>query len=257
MAKIVARHPHVFARPERLDQGSRAPVGRAQADGALCKGEAAESSALPSGHLAQPAAALPALLQAYRLQQRAAAVGFDWREAEDVVPKIEEELLELHEAMRTRLPEGEDLVREELGDLLFAVVNLSRMPRIDPEQALRRASLKFRTRFNRMTELAAADGRSLGSLGLEQMDVYWNAVKAEGHRIKARAGRKEAPGTTIPVESPDAVRGHQTGYDLRAPAPCDAALLVARVTFRRCTIRPPLNLTASVPAARQHGRRTL
>ncbi len=180
--KIRSRHPHVFGdRPEALDLRTAALdwEQRKREEKAGQAGPA--SSDPPSGvpePLPAPAPALPALLQAYRLQEKAAHTGFDWSETEPVILKIEEEIGEVREALAAP---GQDLtaVREELGDLLFAVVNLARRLRVDPEQALRGATSKFRVRFNRMADLAAADGTPLHTLGLEQMDRFWEEAKRE------------------------------------------------------------------------------
>jgi nucleoside triphosphate diphosphatase len=187
MAKIVHRHPHVFEAPETLNQRqvalrweARKRTERTEAEHE--KGEASPPTSTPLGHLARPAPALPALLQALRVQERAASVGFDWRQAEDVLPKIEEELGEVRQAMAGGSPARDASLREELGDLLFAVVNLCRMVRLDPELALRRATEKFRERFNRITELAAENQEQIDTLSLERLDEYWNAVKRENQQ---------------------------------------------------------------------------
>jgi MazG family protein len=119
---------------------------------------------------------LPALLAAYEIGQRAAATGFDWQATVDVVDKIEEEVDELRETLRE-----EDRVRteEELGDLLFAVANLARKLKIEPEAALRAANRKFTRRFTAMQERLAEHGLSLGEATLDQMEHEWQAVKRE------------------------------------------------------------------------------
>jgi len=175
LEKIVRRHPHVFggAPVEDAREASRLweRIKRTE------KGEAGEA-ALPSGTLPEPPPALPALLQAQRIQEKAAAVGFDWPDAASVLPKIREEVGELDAAMA---PAESDpaRVREEAGDLLFAVVNLARALGLDAEEVLRDATGKFRRRFNRMAELAAGAGRHLHDLDLDAQEELWRIAKGE------------------------------------------------------------------------------
>jgi len=173
--KLVRRHPHVFA--------------RGAGDAALTSAQVVESWAAikareraAAGRAATPAAsaldgvplALPALARAHALGSRAAEVGFDWPEAGDVVAKIEEEIAELRHEI-----EGGDRRRaeEEMGDLLFAIANLSRKLGIEPEAALRRANAKFTTRFGAVERAFAARGQSLGAASLDEMEAEWARVK--------------------------------------------------------------------------------
>jgi MazG family protein len=172
VGKIVRRHPHVFGRTlvadaheaerlwevqKRLERGSEHPQVEEEA-------------------LAEPPPALPALLQAQRIQQKAAAVGFDWPDAASVMSKIEEELAEVRSAMEA----GEAAsLREEAGDLLFAAVNLVRVLGLDAEATMRAASRKFRERFNRMARHIRADGHRPEQLALERLEEYWQATKRE------------------------------------------------------------------------------
>ncbi|HEY9450025.1 MAG TPA: MazG nucleotide pyrophosphohydrolase domain-containing protein, partial [Gemmatimonadaceae bacterium] len=127
---------------------------------------------------------LPALHRAHRLQERAAGVGFDWDDTEGPARKVEEELHEVREllpaptgarASRTADPALEG----ELGDLLFAVVNLCRRAGVHPALALDRANEKFVRRFERVEQLAADRGVAMGEAGLEKLDALWDEVKAE------------------------------------------------------------------------------
>lgn len=121
-------------------------------------------------------AALPALQKAQQLQGRAARVGFDWDDPADVLAKIDEELAEVRDAM-TRHDKAH--LHEELGDLLFAVVNLARFSDIDAEDAVRSTCQKFIRRFNGIEERVRQRGQALHECGLETLDADWNAVKAE------------------------------------------------------------------------------
>jgi MazG family protein len=118
---------------------------------------------------------LPSLLYAHKVQRKAAAVGFDWDEAAGAHAKVVEELREVEH----------DPGAEELGDLLFAVVNLARHLGVDPETALRSATAKFRQRFRAMEAMAAAEGVELGSFDLAGLDALWDEVK--GGEVKGRA----------------------------------------------------------------------
>ena len=173
LEKIRRRHPHVFAGAEvesaRAVERRWEEIKREEAQGA----SAPESFA--PGSLPDPAPALPALMQAWKLQRKAAAVGFDWPGPDPVFAKVEEELGEIREAMADEA--AETRVREEVGDLLFAVVNLTRLLGLEPESALRAANLKFRSRFNQMMVRLAAEGIPPESAGLARLDGLWEEVK--------------------------------------------------------------------------------
>lgn len=159
--KLERRHPHVFAGREAPPPGD---FNRAREAGKRAEREHIDE------HLP---AQLPALMRALKLQKRAAAVGFDWPDAEGPRAKIEEELAELREVD----PGDTDALREEVGDLLFAVVNLARHLGIEPEQALREANRKFTRRFNHIeTRLRERDLRAADA-GLDYMDELWNEAK--------------------------------------------------------------------------------
>ena len=119
---------------------------------------------------------MPALLKAYRVQEKAASVGFDWDDVRGVLAKLREEVDEVDDAIAA---EDADHVAEELGDLLFAAVNVARFVKIDPEARLRAATEKFRRRFDQVVERLRAEGRSPGEAGLPEMDRLWNEVKRE------------------------------------------------------------------------------
>jgi len=167
VAKMIARHPHVFEAPRELDsQGVLRQWEERK------RREGGEHASL----LGKSPKALPALLQAFRVQEKAASVGFDWKRVEDVVAKLREEVGEVEQAIAA---EREDEVADEIGDLLFAVVNLARFVKTDREARLRAATTKFRRRFDRVAEMLRAEGRSVEEAGLPELDRLWDAVKRE------------------------------------------------------------------------------
>ena len=165
-AKLIRRHPHVFG-----ESGVR------DTDGVMKQWEAIkhEEKEKTGGHyLADLPAALPALMRAQKAQKKAARVNFDWTEIGDVVAKVDEELGEAKEAMASG---SSSAIAEEIGDLLFAVVNLARKNKLDAETALQDATRKFVSRFSQVEDALRARGRKLGEAGLEELDEIWNAVK--------------------------------------------------------------------------------
>ena len=121
---------------------------------------------------------LPALLRAYKIGKRAAATGFDWARAGEVVAKIEEEVAELRDTLDAE-PSNTARAEEEMGDLLFAIANLSRKLGIEPEAALRKANDKFTRRFTAMESRVTALGRQMTAMTIEELEREWQAVKAE------------------------------------------------------------------------------
>lgn len=169
IAKMIARHPHVF--------GEEAAGSQLDAAGVLRQWEERKRrESADTSILGKRPDALPALLQAYRIQEKAASVGFDWEHAQGVVDKIREELAEVEREMDRAAPER---IAEEIGDLFFAVVNLARFLRIDPEARLRIATEKFRGRFDRVAAMLREQGRSVEEAGLPELDRLWEAVKRE------------------------------------------------------------------------------
>ncbi|WP_411818149.1 nucleoside triphosphate pyrophosphohydrolase [Hyphococcus sp. DH-69] len=165
--KMIRRHPHVFG-----DETMR--TAEEQTD-AWEKQKAEERAAKgKNGLLADVPAGLPGLTRAVKLQKRAARVGFDWKNARDVLDKIAEETEELNDAMNS----GDKAhIEEEYGDLLFVLANLSRHLDIDPEAALRGANEKFIRRFNHIETRMKEDGKSLADASLEAMEAIWNEAK--------------------------------------------------------------------------------
>jgi tetrapyrrole methylase family protein/MazG family protein len=171
IAKLIRRHPHIFGSSEVRDT-----------DGVVKQWEAIkrEEKKDTGGHyLADLPAALPALMRAQKAQKKAARVNFDWTEISDVVAKVEEELAEAKEAIAAR---DSSAIADEVGDLLFAVVNLARRSRLDAETALQTATDKFVARFNKVEDELRGRGKKLGEVGLEELDQIWNAVKLKGAR---------------------------------------------------------------------------
>lgn len=119
---------------------------------------------------------LPSLIRAHRIQDRAARVGFDWKHIDDVYKKVLEEIDELHSLMQNS-SSPIDRIEDELGDLLFALVNLSRFLKVHPEEALQRTTEKFIRRFKYIENEAHKQGRQLKSMTLEEMDTLWEAAK--------------------------------------------------------------------------------
>lgn len=189
--KLVRRHPHVFP-----DGDLHGPLDLPRLDEATIKRrweeikaeERAEKAAAPEqlSLLDDVPAALPALSRAAKLQKRAANVGFDWADATPVVAKIQEELDEVREAMANGQAAQ---VAEEVGDLLFVMVNLARHLQVDAEDALRQANAKFERRFRFIEEALKAQDRTPQEASLEEMDALWDAAKVEekgavGHSLR-------------------------------------------------------------------------
>ena len=178
--KLVRRHPHVFREDGRVhdaESKERAPSATA----ALSrwdtqKAQEKAASGQPAATLGGLPKSLPALHRAYKIGRRAAAVGFDWTAPADVVGKIEEEIAELRETL-AEAPDDKERAEEEMGDLLFAIANLSRKLGIEPEAALRRANDKFTDRFTAMEERIAASGRQMTNMDLKDMEAEWQNVK--------------------------------------------------------------------------------
>ena len=167
--KLIRRHPHVFGSAQHV----RTPGQVVEQWEQIKARERQDQGERPSVLRGMPKA-LPALLGAHEIGMRAAAVGFDWARAEDVVAKIEEEVAELRQAALT---EPGQRVEEEMGDLLFAIVNLARKLGIEAESALRRANRKFTERFQRLEHAFAEQGRSIHDATLHEMEATWQRIK--------------------------------------------------------------------------------
>src|SRR5947207_5798794 len=163
--KLIRRHPHVFGESDARDSGA-----------VLKQWEAIkrEEKKGDQHYLASLPSALPALMRAQKAQDKVARVNFDWTELRDVVAKVDEELAETKEAMVTSNPIE---VADEIGDLLFAVVNLARTSGLDAEETLQSATNKFVSRFNRVEDEVRGRGKKLGDANLEELDEIWNSLK--------------------------------------------------------------------------------
>ncbi len=168
--KMVARHPHVFG-----DEDRNKSADQQTADWEKIKAkERAEKS--DGRTLDGIAAGIPALMRAVKLQKRAARVGFDWPNTDQVIEKITEECLELKEAIAEKSARH---IEEEFGDLLFVMANLARHLNIEPETALRSANAKFTRRFNAVEDKLSAIGKMPEHSDLAEMDALWDEVKHE------------------------------------------------------------------------------
>jgi ATP diphosphatase len=183
VTKMVRRHPHVFG-----DEAARS-AGAAKGWWERIKAEEKAAKALVSGSdaagltpdqvqslLDDVPVALPALIRAVKLQDKAAKAGFDWPSLAPVLAKMKEELAELEECVASA---NRAKIEEEFGDLLFVIANVARHLRLDPEAALRAANQKFIRRFRHIEERLAARGKTPEQSNLEEMDALWNEAKAQ------------------------------------------------------------------------------
>jgi len=166
--KIVRRHPHVFG-DVKLDG-----VNNVLINWEKLKEKERGKKKEDKGMLDGVPAALPALNQAQEYQDRAARVGFDWAQIDDVLDKVREEIEEIKTA------ENPEQLRGELGDLFFVLVNLARWREVDAEAALRETNLKFKRRFGHVEKSAKAQGRNLSDMTLAEMDAFWDEAKELG-----------------------------------------------------------------------------
>ena len=171
IAKMVRRHPHVFGDAEYQGPGHQAMWERLKREEKPAADDTGVIGRLPEH--------LPALVRAYRVQEKAASIGFDWPDAAGARRKVDEELAEADREAAAGTPES---LEEEYGDLLFALVNWGRLLGIHPDTALRRATRKFESRFRGLEALAAERGIDVERSSLDVLDGLWNEVKsAEGN----------------------------------------------------------------------------
>ena len=194
--KLIRRHPHVFPKGKQTNFGNKADIS---SDQVVVNWEAikqqerqekqrtrqtnqshsgdSESSEASNSILDDVPRALPALERARKLQKRAARVGFDWPEIEPVIAKLKEEVAELESALR----EGDQQqISNELGDVLFAAVNLARHASVEPELALRSANQRFEDRFKWIESTLSSRGKTLSETNLEELDLLWDQAKQKG-----------------------------------------------------------------------------
>jgi ATP diphosphatase len=173
--KMIRRHPHVFGDETIADADEM--TGRWEADKAHDRARKSAAAGNQPSALDGVIAGLPALTRALKLQKRAARVGFDWHEPAPILDKIEEEIGELQVELANGAPV--DRLRDELGDLLFATVNLARRLDIDPDTALRQANGKFERRFRSVENRLVSEGTTAEAASLDQMETIWQDVKKD------------------------------------------------------------------------------
>ncbi len=163
--KLISRHPHIYGDVKVNDETD---VKRNWENLKLKEGKKSVLGGIPS--------ALPAVVKAIRLQEKARQVGFEWNNSQEVWEKVEEETRELKEAEAS----GDSLhIEEEFGDLLFSLINYSRFLQVDAETALERTNRKFIERFTKMEQAVVLTGKQMTDLSLEELDAVWNAVKKQ------------------------------------------------------------------------------
>jgi MazG family protein len=176
--KLVRRHPHVFARREgEAGITSEQVIERWETMKARERAQEGRDPVKPKTTLSGVPKTLPSLLRAYEISARAAAVGFDWARAGDVLDKIEEEVAEVRHEIESGATGDLSRAEEEMGDLLFAIANLSRKLGIEPEAALRRANDKFTRRFDALEHAFTTRGTALQDATLQEMEDEWQRVK--------------------------------------------------------------------------------
>ena len=162
--KLISRHPHIYG-DTVADTEEQVKQNWEQLK--LKEGNKSVLSGVPKG--------LPSLVKAMRIQEKAAGVGFDWENKEDVWDKVQEELGEFK--AEAEKPENTEKITEEFGDILFTLINYSRFIKVNPEEALERTNAKFIKRFQYIEQQAEAAGKTLKDLSLNQMEAYWQEAK--------------------------------------------------------------------------------
>jgi XTP/dITP diphosphohydrolase len=166
--KLIRRHPHIYSDVRVNDQDEvKSNWERIK----LGEGKKSVLEGVP--------ASLPALLKAYRMQEKAGGVGFEWEKREDVWQKVREELTELQTEVEAHA--SADRIEDEFGDVLFALVNYARYIGVNPEDALERTNRKFLSRFQYIEKQALSHGKKLHEMSLEEMDTIWNEAKRVGY----------------------------------------------------------------------------
>jgi MazG family protein len=168
--KLIRRHPHVFA-----DESAKTGDDVKKRWDEIKAEERKQKKEAPQDLLSSVPRALPALVEAQQITSRAARVGFDWSHKSEVLTKLDEELHEFEEACERG---SQEQIEDELGDLLFVLVNLARFVKVDPEQALRRTSAKFRQRFGHVERRLAAQGKQVTGTPIEELEALWQEAKS-------------------------------------------------------------------------------
>jgi len=190
--KMVRRHPHVFGEKrakdatEVLKNWEQIKAEERRAESGKGSSSSGESEKAPVSLLDGIPHTLPAVMQGFQLTRRASRIGFDWDNVGGVVDKLQEELAELRNAQSSRQ------IEEELGDVLFAAVNLARFLKVDPEIALKRTNAKFSSRFREMERLAYASGRALADVPRNEMESLWDQAKISENENHSRPRAKKA-----------------------------------------------------------------
>lgn len=164
--KLIFRHPHIYG-DVKVENEEDVKKNWEQLKQKEKGGNTSVLSGVPNS--------MPALLKAYRIQEKARAVGFDWDEPEQVFEKVKEEILELDNEIKKE--NNISKIEDEFGDVLFALINYARFIKVNPEDALERTNKKFIKRFNYMEEKIKAQGKELSDCSLAEMDVFWNEAK--------------------------------------------------------------------------------
>ena len=178
--KMIRRHPHVFGEihakdtAEVLRNWEQIKAEERQAKGSGANGKGAKEPAKPPSLLDGVSRGLPATMEGFQLTRKASRIGFDWESVEGVIEKMREEQDEVHQAVESR---DQKKIEEEIGDALFAAVNLSRFLKVDPEIALKKANAKFARRFREMERLARESGREFKNVPRAEMEALWDVAK--------------------------------------------------------------------------------
>lgn len=191
--KMVRRHPHVFGE-KRVKSATEVLKNWEQIKVQERRERSAKQGTIPGGEPEKTPPSLldgiphtlPAVMQGFQLTRRASRIGFDWENVEGVIEKLQEELGELHNAQRAQSSEQ---IEDEIGDVLFAAVNLARFLKIDPEIALKRTNAKFMSRFREMERIARASGRALADVPRAEMESFWKQAKAAEREMSSHAAR--------------------------------------------------------------------
>jgi len=194
--KMVRRHPHVFGEKRAKNAGEvlknweQIKAEERRAKGAQDSGLSGEPGKARASLLDGIPHTLPAVMQGFQLTRRALRIGFDWDNVEGVIEKLQEELSELRSAQSARCAKQ---IENEMGDVLFAAVNVARFLKVDPEIALKGSNAKFSSRFREMERLALQSGRALADVPRHEMESLWDQAKVSEQRPAPVINAKKAP----------------------------------------------------------------